>query len=350
MAGSNAIGRGALILSANADGMLAGLNRAEQKVGQFADKVKAKEKQVDGFGKNFAKGLAVGFGGAAFGSVAVQQLSKLGDLAQEWYTNQRKVALELRNTKEAIDTNIRAMDRALAKRDKKITDEVDPAKRRKLVDEEIKSTEELLAQGEKYRAYLDARSMSLAETLNWENAELRASGDLEAARQRNALAVETLTERIGTLRKRLEELKETEEKLKNPETNQGTVDRFVKDLQLQRETLGMTSIDAQIHRMQAEMTLSDQQIGQMRAAAQELEVAQKQLAESKLKIPFAGAMLRGSAEASSLITREQNPMKNGDAKKQGADIAAIRATVQKLAAQMLMSRPGTGGLAVKVVE
>lgn len=327
-AGGNAIGTGALILSANADKMLSDLNKAEKGVKKSAANMKAAGNFTFGEGVlgGFAGGIAGKLGGDALKGVGKALLDTVfGKAAQQEQTH----ALE-----RALQGVERAFDRATRKADEWLNAIADPKKRAVALGDEIGLMDRKLAESIQTMKDSQALLTKLRDPFSAESIGARATGSLEEKTKQAELQLKAAESAVDKLNDRLYDLREARDRALNPGRDPaliGEVNKLTESLKLQAATFGMTSGQAKLYELRMRGA-SAEQLREAEQLTEELDRLQKAAGPNPLS-RLAGAFAPGSADAYSIVARFQtgNMVGADAAKKQLQQLQGIKAGVDLLA-------------------
>lgn len=327
MAGNNTIGTGALILSANADNALMGLDRLEK----GANKTKQQLDKVGGGGAG--GGLLSFLGGAvggASGRVLGPMVEKIGEGISRWVFNTNKWETSLRGATEAANLASRAMDRGLKSQEEKLNS-LRPGDKAAEIEAQTSALRLQLKEQERIRDVSNENAAFMKDLTNptamraWRQGAQGMLIDLANMKASKA------DEAIGKLRDRLADLNDAAKKIKDPTKNFGLIgeiNQLTEALKLQADTFGMTANQAQIYALKAKGA-TDAMLAPLQAAADRLDAMQKQTAAPQGP-QNVGAMQRGSAEAFTIIARAQNAPMQTEAAKQLKELQGIKMEVRNL--------------------
>lgn len=356
---SNAIGTGALILSANADRMVAGLNSASNKTREFAASVGKEVERVTeslrgklavaGLSANQAMVKALQMKGASSESVreaqrlanALDQVEKKAKAAQRWQemkknafnglvvgsasalasegidvlrsgikdlvAGSQKFRMELERAAEAASDISKGVDRVNRRADEFVNAAANPADQLAAINKEMFRSSGLAA---KYAADVETARAALLTLRESSGTALGKwiGGGLEdamkEAEQRLGIALDLSTK----FKDRLADLSEQQSRLARPSSDPaliGDANKLAEAFMLQRETMFMTASAAEVYKLRLRGA-TDAMLADAEAAARLLEL-------SRMPSSFVGgASQRGSAEAFSIVARNQNNTAVGD--------------------------------------
>ncbi|MFO0823033.1 MAG: hypothetical protein U0792_07920 [Gemmataceae bacterium] len=313
MGSNNAIGTGALILSANADKMLADVDRAVK-----GTKQKLKETTAGNFGK-FLDGAAIGAGFGLVTKVAGEAVSAVAEM----FSNAAKFRAEMERSALLSSEIAKAGDRFAKGFDEQLAAITNPAERLAELEAQIKRWEnERSGDVAKYSSALAELNKlndpsKLDDYVNrfkfWAYGGLdRETKTLEAQINEAAVAASKAGDRLAAMRQEAARLKMPEN---DPKLIAG-VNQLADAFERQRKTLGMTAEEAQIYALKMQGA-TDAMLSKAIEQQKLLEKAQKEFAPVQL----AGALSKGSTEAYSLVAKFQaaGTVKEGQEKKREAE-------------------------------
>jgi hypothetical protein len=220
MAESNAIASGAAILTANADGLVTGLNKAEgemkgwgKKVGGTLDKTKEsfREKTADMFGISFK-------------SVVGMAIAEVGKRFLNAATGLDAFQRQLGETERMIRNIAELMERTAATREKWLDVGAGPAATVANIDEAIKQLKRELADEKAGLAGASARASELEDPFGSGKGFLLWAGQRHGDTMADLMKpIEAARDRISTINKKLLELDERRTKLLDPDKDEAKI-------------------------------------------------------------------------------------------------------------------------------
>lgn len=279
---SNAIGTGALILSANADKLVSGLDRAERVTNAKVDAINRKVADKAGptigakIGGKIEGKFGEAFQGALFGSIAAM-IAGVGKKVTESFigmvNHSAKFRAEMEKSAALTAEWARVLDRAGALADERLGAVVAPAERLAAVGKDIDlATRELSG----YRTIIEATRKEIEELNSAGSADswkLWLGGGLAdsiAEASERLKAAEGAAAKMGD---RLAKLRDLRGRLLHPEDDPvliGEVNKATAALEEQAATWGMTATEAQIYGLKAKGA-TDAMVAGIRAAGDTLE-------------------------------------------------------------------------------
>jgi hypothetical protein len=321
MAGGNTIGTGALILTANADKMLATLDRAGKQAQDKAKKIGDGINKGGGIGA-MAGGFLGGFLGAAAGQMVEEPLKKIGTAMLEAVNGAHEFRLELQRSAEMAEQTAKAMDRSLRRMDEKVGALADPKAALAELEKQASFIKGSLDAERKVKDAAQDALNKLNDSGSKESWEAFMGGMLEDKIKGAEQAMNAAAGTVGKLSDRYADLNEKIARLKNPASDpsvMGAVNALTESLKLQADTFGMTGAQAQIAALKAKGA-TDGMLKAAQAQADRLDELEKH-AKGPEPIKLSGAMAKGSTEAYSLTTKFQaaGMLAQDEAKKQAAE-------------------------------
>jgi hypothetical protein len=299
------IAGGSVVLTANADQMVAGLDRAKGKVDEWGQKTqKAMTKlgtMAGGGGGDFmAHVFGAGFFGGIVGAVAVKALGKAVEAISDLIHESAKWEAELARVEFRAGEVERAFARMLSVRDEWTAAGTREEKPGRL------AMDVATAQ----RLYDNAKSaIEVARNLNTElnsmgglNFHLFMRGDLRRSQAEAAAELKRWEAEAVRAGERLADVKDKLEQIRNPEKNRalvGEINKTTEAFQLQAMTVGMAAEDAKIIPFVMQ-NATDKMLAQVRVAAAIAKEARQVEEIWKSGPKFSPAMLAGSKEAYSI--------------------------------------------------
>jgi hypothetical protein len=311
MAANNAIGTGALILSANADKMLADLDRVKAGADRATKQINAKAQAGGG-------AFAGGFLGSLAGKFLEAPIQKITETITEWALGTNRFRSALIAVGDAADLAARKLERGLRLDAEKLGAIVNPQDQLAEIGRQSEALKAMLADQLRIRDAARDWEAKLKDSTSMEHLELWAGGALDSSLELVKLKGDKATEAIGKLRDRLEDMSETSKRIKSPELDPkliGDANRLAQSFELQRLQLGKTAEEAQIFALKMQGATD----GMLGEATRQMELLKKARAENA-PVQLAGALSKGSTEAYSLTAKFQaaGTLAEGQAKKQAA--------------------------------
>lgn len=290
MAGGNAIASGAAILTTNADGFVAGLQKSEAAMGGWGKRVQASaDKSAKGFRETSDK--ISGFFGVSLGGVVAMAMGEIGKRVLNSVTGLTAFQNRLGEMDNQIRQTADLMERAASARDKwldvgTVTENADAMAK------EIKRLKNLMSDEQV------ARSGAEAGLREIEDPFASGKGFLMWAGQRHGDLVDVKTkvmeaagDRIATVQKKLLDLEERRAKLLDPD----------KDEQKQKMVQGMTdALEAQA----AKWDMNAKEIAMYDAYAKGLSFKQMERFEKALDKSLEADKLKAMEEFSGAIEKQ----------------------------------------------
>lgn len=255
MGSNNAIGTGALILSANADKLVSGLDKAEQLATRKTAAINAKINAADtGIASKIGGKLEGKFGeafmGGAFGAVAGKAIgATLGEAADnvtKLVTNSHLYNAELEKS-AALNAEIaKRIDRAAAASDERLASIADPGAKLAATSKDIEAATRELG------GYKSAAAAARAELLELNSPgstrwQAFLGGGLDGAIKEVEERLRAADDAAGKFSDRLAKLHEAKRRLEDPASDVafvGEIDKATEALKIQAATWGKTGEEA----------------------------------------------------------------------------------------------------------
>ncbi len=313
MAGATQIGTGAVVLTANADALLTGLANAKAQTNRWAaDTTRAaqiKTGGVKGGGGGggggvtdmlpFLKAGALLTGGLA---LAKPLVAKIGESFMSWVTGIKSAAMELdkmRGMASEFEANI---DRRLAKEAEWVSAAATPEDKLKAIGAQIAMNKKelvgMIATQKMWEA--EVEKLSDVWTEDPEAMLLFLGGGLEDQLEKVKVELASATNGVNKYKDALAKLEEQKGRITRPETDPalvGDIGRLREqwEQQVDAATRGLTPIQQSIEALRRR--------GATEAMLAELTKSGEKLDMANMKPQSAGAMLRGSQEAGSIMAK-----------------------------------------------
>lgn len=316
MAG-NAIGQGALILTANADRMLSTLDKAGKQAQEKANKISDSMNKGGGVGA-FLGGAAFGAGWGLvmqYAGKAATSLIEMVNHAQEFRTEMERAAVMTAEVAKVQDRMTKSFDErlgAIANPGDKLA-EVEAQVKRFEAERAGKLAQynTTMAENEKLR-----RNFGEGATDSW---KLFLGGGLDRSLAEVGQRINEAAVAATKFGDRLSDLRQQAARLRDPANDPaviGSVNQLTESLRIQADTFGLTGAQAEIAKLKIRGATDG-----MLADAQKQADRLQALEDAKKETKLSGAMTKGSTDAYSLVAKFQatNAVAEGVAKKQEAE-------------------------------
>lgn len=339
MATNQTIGQGALVLSANADRMVAGLDAASRKTRDWANKTKT---DLDKVAKAAGSGAFVGSlwgnaSGQVIGAALTSTVQRVGSAMKDLAFNTRESTRFMERLAAQTDRLAKITDKGFARSDAWIDAAVGPADKIALIDTELKRVKATADSFDDSRRKARADLDMLNDDTDGTSWALWGTGNLEDAKKEAQARLDIATKTVDQFRGRVEKLSEQKFLLQNPMLDPSLVGEINKQIEAwrrQADVIGMTATQAAVYEFKVKGA-SAAKLRELEIAGTLLEIQQEQAALEKKKegpVQLAGAMGRGSAEAHSIIARRMTPgVADREAEKKSAkELELIRLILTQL--------------------